>query len=647
MSSANPPPPAALRLLHLEDNLADAELIQLQITEEWPGCEIHRVDTRHDFLAAIQNEKFDLILSDFSLPSFNGLEALTLARQFTTTTPFIFLSGTIGEDNAVKALKCGAADYIIKDRPARFISAIRQALAHVQEAERRRDSEEQVREQAALLDKARDAIIATDLDHHIAYWNASAEGLYGWTATEVMGRRLEELQLHAEPARFAAAREQLGATGEWRGEFRIHTKSGTAMQVESTWSLVLGADGKARSILFIDTDVTERKKMEAQLHRAERMDSIGMLAGGVAHDLNNALAPILMAAELLRERVTDPADRRFVDSIEASAQHGAALVQQLLAFARGSEGQRTVVDVGGLIQDVQKLLRSTLSRRIDLKVEAVGTPWPIVADATKIKQVLINLCLNARDAMPNGGRIEILAGNTTIGGKHALSNPGAQPGEYLRIAVRDTGTGIPPEVLSRIFDPFFTTKAAGKGTGLGLSMVAGIIKSHGGFLNVESHVGQGTLFELFFPVRDRVTETPPDTTSTPIAKGRGERILLIDDDPAVRDIFKALLENAGYRVLTVETGQAGLSEFGRNPTEFALVITDLMMPGMNGREVIAALRVLVPRLPILAISGLMDPERQAGLRALNPPVECLAKPILPEKLLLTLRNMIDAAARQT
>lgn len=639
--------PANLRLLHLEDNLADAELILLQITAEWPGCEIHRVDTRHDFMAALQRGGFDLILSDFSLPNFNGLEALTLARQYATDTPFIFLSGTIGEDNAVQALKSGASDYIIKDRPKRFVAAIRQALAHVQETARRRDSEAQVREQATLLDKARDAIIATDLEHRITYWNARAEEIYGWPGSEAVNRRLEELHLHADPGRFASARAKLNASGEWRGEFIVRSRDGRTLQVESTWSLVLGADGRPRSILFIDTDVTDRRRMEAQLHRAERMESIGMLAGGVAHDLNNALAPILMAAELLREHVTDPEDRRFVNSIEASAQHGAALVQQLLAFARGSEGQRTSVDVPALLADVRTLLGSTLAKDIELSVETVGTPWPIMAEVTKIKQVLINLCLNARDAMPEGGRIEILAGNTTIGGRHVLSQPGAQPGSYLRIAVRDTGTGIPPEVLGRIFDPFFTTKPAGKGTGLGLSMVAGIIKSHGGFVNVESHVGQGTLFELYFPVRDPAPGTPSGSASPLVTKGRGESILLVDDDPAVCEVFKAVLEHAGYGVMAVGNGSAALAEFDRRPGAFAVVITDIMMPGMNGGEVIRALRARHPRQPVLAISGLMDPEKQAGLRELDPPVECLAKPILPEKLLLALRRVIEAAARQS
>ncbi|MBS0630786.1 MAG: response regulator [Verrucomicrobia bacterium] len=643
--NADPASPANLRLLHLEDNLADAELILLQITAEWPGCEIHRVDTRHDFLTALQRGGFDLILSDFSLPNFNGLEALTLARQYATDTPFIFLSGTIGEDNAVQALKSGAADYIIKDRPKRFVAAIRQALAHVQETVRRRDSEAQVREQATLLDKARDAIIATDLEHRITYWNARAEEIYGWPAEEAVNHRLEELHLHADPGRFASARAKLNASGEWRGEFIIQSRDGRTLQVESTWSLVMGADGRPRSILFIDTDVTERRRMEAQIHRAERMESIGMLAGGVAHDLNNALAPILMAAELLRAHVTDPEDRRFVDSIEASAQHGAALVQQLLTFARGSEGQRTSVDIPHLLADVQKLLGTTLAKDIDLSVETVGEPWPILAEVTKVKQVLINLCLNARDAMPEGGRIEILAGNTTIGGRHVLSQPGAQPGSYLRIAVRDTGTGIPPDVLGRIFDPFFTTKPAGKGTGLGLSMVAGIIKSHGGWINVESHMGQGTLFELYFPVRDPAPGTPSGSAAPSVTKGRGESILLVDDDPAVCDVFKAVLEHAGYGVVAVGTGPATLAEFDRRPGAFAVVITDIMMPGMNGGEVIRALRARSPRQPLLAISGLMDPEKLAGLRDLNPPVECLAKPILPEKLLLTLRRIIDTAAR--
>ncbi|HRI82246.1 MAG TPA: ATP-binding protein, partial [Opitutaceae bacterium] len=486
------------KILHLEDNPADAELIHLQLKQEWPGCAIHRVMRREEFQAALQHEAFDLILSDFSLPAFNGLEALALVQKTGTATPFVFLSGTIGEDNAVQALKCGAADYIIKDRPARLVSAIRQALTHVEETQRRRRSEGRLREQAMLLDKARDAIIATDLDHRITYWNASAERIYGWKADEVAARRLEELELHIEPARFAAARRALEEAGEWRGDLRLQRRDGTIIQVESSWSLVRGADERPGSILFIDTDVTERKKLEAQLLRSERLDSIGMLAGGIAHDLNNALAPVLMAAELLRMRLTGP-DLRIVDNIETSAQHGAALVRQLLAFARGTESRHTEIEVEELIHDVGKLIRSTLSRTIELEVGSQPSLRRVCADSTKLKQVLVNLCLNARDAMPQGGRIEIRAENVRLDASQARAHPGAEAGPHVRIGVRDNGSGIPPAVIDRIFDPFFTTKPVGKGTGLGLSMVAGIIKSHGGFLNVESQPGQGALFEIFLP----------------------------------------------------------------------------------------------------------------------------------------------------
>ncbi len=631
------------KILHLEDNPADAELIHLQLRDEWPGCSILRVTRREEFETALRQEAFDLILSDFSLPAFNGLEALTLAQKTGSAAPFVFLSGTIGEDNAVEALKCGAADYIIKDRPARLISAIRQALARMEETERRHRSEEQLREQAMLLDKARDAIIATDLDHRITYWNVSAERIYGWAAAEVLGSRLEELQLHVEPERFAAALRTLEVADEWRGELRLQIRDGSIIQVEGSWSLVRDAAGRPRSVLFIDSDVTERKKLEAQLLRTERLDSIGMLAGGVAHDLNNALAPVLMAAELLRMRLSGP-DLRLVDNIETSARHGAALVQQLLAFARGTEGQHTELDVVELIHDVGKLLRSTFSRSIDLEVVTPATLWKVCADTTKLKQALVNLSLNARDAMPQGGRIEISAENTLVPETLARLHPGAESGPHVRVVVRDNGSGIPPGVLDKIFDPFFTTKPAGKGTGLGLSMVAGIVKNHRGFFNVETQLGRGSMFELYFPAGPKVAQESGDRADFATAAGCGEKILLIDDDPAVRDTFQLLLEKAGYRVSVAAGGDSGLDAYDRGSQAFAVVITDMMMPGMRGAEVITALRSRNPQQPILAISGFLKVGDMESLRRLTPSVEFLSKPIPAETLLVTLKRLVGTGA---
>jgi PAS domain S-box-containing protein len=491
--------PPSLRVLHIEDNSNDAELVRALLEDEWPDCRISRVQTRADFLDAVRDDTFHLILSDFSLPQFDGLSALALAHEHSAATPFIFLSGAIGEERAIEALKRGASDYVIKDRPGRLIPAIRQVLKSIEDAEARRRAEDELRNQASLLDKARDAIIATDPTHRIAYWNASAERLYGWTSAEVFGRLLMELGLGYDPERFKAAREKLLATGEWRGGFRLRKKTGEPVQVETTWSLVLDDNSQPRSILIIDTDVTEKKKLEVQLLRADRLESIGMLAGGVAHDLNNVLAPILMGCGLLRHTLTDRGVLDILGSMESSAQHGRALVQQLTTFARGGEGELSTVQVAPIIDDVRRLVQQSMPRSIQICATYEKPLWEISADSTQIKQLLLNLCFNAGDAMPAGGQLGIGARNTQVNEQLSAAHPGAQPGPYLLITVSDTGTGMAADVVEKIFDPFFTTKEVGKGTGLGLATVAGIVKSHGGFVRVESQVGQGSEFQLFLP----------------------------------------------------------------------------------------------------------------------------------------------------
>ncbi|MGH7944917.1 MAG: response regulator [Opitutaceae bacterium] len=753
-----------MHLLHLEDSPTDAELIALLIRREWPACDIRHVATVTEYRDALANGGFDLILSDYSLPGFDGLSALSMARAHFPETPFLFLSGTIGEERAVEALKRGANDYIIKDRPTRLIPAIRQAFALVIEADRRRRTEEalreneerfrqitenvvelialldlnasriyanpsyrdllgeaamtpgldafgevhpddrgrvraafsqvvrtgatqgceyrlllpdgsvreleshasvlrdaaarivnvlfvsrdvtsrreteaRLREQASLLDRARDAIVATDLDHRIFYWNASAERLYGWKAGEVFGHRLDLLEIGFDPTRFAAARAQLLATGEWRGDFRLQTKSRETVLVESTWSLVVENDGRPRSILYIDTDVTERKKLETQLLRAQRMESIGTLAGGVAHDLNNVLTPILLTIELLASKMTTEEDRGLIEKARASATHGAALVQQLLAFARGADAKRIRLDPGVALADLRSLIRQSLPPSIELSLTTCDAPQVIQADATQFNQVLINLCINARDAMPHGGKIRMVTKNVTVDEALARVNPGSKPGPFVRISIIDSGMGIAPAIIDKIFDPFYTTKAAGKGTGLGLSMVAGILKSHGGFVQVESEPGRGATFHLYFPGIPEPKLTVTEDTPAP-AQGEGEGILLIDDEPIVRDTLQLLLQRAGYRVFPVGDGRSGVNEFDRRKNEISLVITDMMLPDQVGTEVVRSLRKRHAKLPIIAMSGMMGSGAFDELLSLNPPVECLAKPLSPSALLHAVRQRL-------
>jgi two-component system, cell cycle sensor histidine kinase and response regulator CckA len=619
--------PAALplRIVHLEDSVPDAVLIHALIEQEWPGSIITRVDNRADFLSLIGRERIDLILSDFTLPAFNGLDALALAHKRDKSVPFIIISGTIGEDNAVLALQRGAVDYVIKDRPARLIPAIQRALALRHEQQLRQEAESRLREQAELLDKARDAIFVTDLEGCITYRNRAASQFLESTGPCAGERLLHELFRHAQPGRLDEAVLQLHLTGSWKGEVRMTGTDGNLHHIESRWTLVQDDAGRPKSILLINTDVTEQKHLEAQLLRTQRLEGIGTLAGGVAHDLNNALSPILMAVSLLRVSVQDENLQRLVSVLENSAQHGSSLIRQLLAFARGTEGERTDLAPQLILKDVVALLSDTLPRTISIETNIARDLRLVRANSTQLVQVLMNLAINARDAMPKGGRLIFGAENVVLEESIVRSNPGARPGPHVRISVSDTGTGIAPELLSRIFDPFFTTKAAGKGTGLGLSMVASIIKGHGGIIQVHSEVGEGTAFTLYLPALPATSQVESTTRVTAPARGHGEMILVIDDDEGVREIARTVLVAHGFTAAVAADGQEGLLHYMKHRDLVKVVVTDMMMPGIQGREVIAELLHLNPDICVVAMSGIAAelaalPKQPARLALLTKPM---------------------------
>ena len=638
-----------MHLIHIEDSEIDGELVAEFIHDEWPHCEITRVASREEFEATIQNTRVDVIVSDYTIPGYDALSALALAQRLCPGAPFIFFSGTIGEERAIEALKAGATDYVLKDRPARIIPAIRNALAVAdQQAFRRRTEEalreqqERLQEQASLLDKASDAIFVTNMARRVTYWNVSAERIYGWKVADAMGRDLRELLYEKDAGAFDEARAAVSAGGAWQGELHPSNRAGEPLTVKSSWSLVRDEAGNPASILSIDTDVTERRKLEIQLLRSQRMESVGMLAGGIAHDLNNMLAPIIISLDLLRERLTSTEDIELIDTLGTSAEHGAELVRQILAFARGAEGQRTPLQPRHLIESVVKLLQQTLPRSIEVRFNFASAPWMVSADATQLKQVLLNLCINARDAMPKGGLLEIRLANVEVDAAEARGfGTEAQAGPYLRISVTDTGSGIPPEMMERIFDPFFTTKAAGKGTGLGLSTVAGIVRSHEGFVEVESALGIGTTFHIYLPGSGEAGARVMTPTPRNLPLGRGESILLIDDDDGVRTVLEMVLSARGYRVSTSASGERGLEEFARHRAEIDLVITDLMMPGLSGAEVVQRLRAVAPLTKIIAFSGLRTSDETFDPAVLVG-VEVLDKPITAETLLKTIRQVLDA-----
>ncbi len=350
-------------------------------------------------------------------------------------------------------------------------------------------------------------------------------------------------------------------------------------------------------------DLTERKKLEQQFLRAQRMEGIGTLAGGIAHDLNNSLGPIIMSLDLLKMKFTDPASQELLSIIEMSAQRGADMVRQVLSFARGVEGQRMEVQVKHLLGDMTKIARDTFPKDIEVRTMYPQDLWSVIGDPTQLHQVLLNLCVNARDAMPAGGVLTLSAQNITLDAHYVAMNAEASPGPHVYLQVEDTGCGMPPEVTAKIFDPFFTTKEIGKGTGLGLSTSMGIVRSHGGFIRVYSELGKGTTFKVYLPA---VTESSPAAVAqaTEMPRGNGEVILVVDDEASIRDITQQTLEAFGYRVLVASDGAEAVAVYARRGAEIAAVLTDMMMPIMDGPATIRALRRMNPAVLIVGASGL-------------------------------------------
>lgn len=519
-----------------------------------------------------------------------------------------------------------------------LIGSRERLLAVVRDITQRKRSEEQLHEQATLLDHARDAILVRDLANTIVYWNRSAERLFGWTASEAVGKNARELLYRPDPSEFDDARLILMRTGEWSGEIFLTAKNGNIINVDSSWTLVRDEDQEPKAVLVIDTDITEKKKLEQQFLRAQRMESIGILAGGIAHDLNNVLSPILMSLEVLQLKYIDEESQVWLKLLQASAERGASMVKQILSFARGSDGKRVIIQPKHLLSDVIKILRETLPRSIEVRFNLSADLWTINVDPTQLHQVLMNLCVNARDAMPEGGSITIRAQNTTDE-NYGQTNPEAPRGDYVEIAVEDTGTGMDADVVDRIFEPFFTTKEVGQGTGLGLSTALAIVRSHQGFINVHSEVGKGTAFTLYLPASRVAEEYQLPQRIPDLPTGHGELVLVVDDEVSIRQITRSTLETFGYRVLLAGNGVEALAVYEANRDEISIVLTDMMMPMMDGQATIHALKRLKPEIIIISASGLADDTKTADLARAGVKM-FLPKPYTAEQLLRALAEVL-------
>jgi PAS domain S-box-containing protein len=507
-----------------------------------------------------------------------------------------------------------------------------------------RQSQEKVRAQTAMLDQAHDAIILYNLDRRVIYWNAGAERILGLKAEEAMGLTPDQIYTAEDFPAIKAAMDATLTQGVWQGELEVHSKTGQLLILDSRRTLIRNKAGEPVGQMSINADITEKKRLETQFLRAQRMESVGILAGGIAHDLNNVLAPILMSIALLKLKMPDNEKvQKQLDQLAAYAQRGANLVKQVLTFGRGAENQRVLMQPRHIGREMEQIISDTFPKNIEFEFSFIQDLWTISSDPTQLHQTILNLCVNARDAMPDGGKLSLKMENrmvdSTYAGMHQLSNPGP----YVVISVSDTGTGIPVAIRERIFEPFFTTKDIGKGTGLGLSTTLAIVKSHGGFIDLKSQEGRGTTFMLFFPASSTpVTVDAPGAAKRGLPLGDNELILVVDDEILIREIARNTLERFGYRVLLAQNGTEAVALYALHRTDIAVVITDMAMPVMDGPATILALRTINPDVKIIGSSGQAASSVKATGKSLSSSLtHFIPKPYTAETLLRTLAKILD------
>jgi two-component system, cell cycle sensor histidine kinase and response regulator CckA len=521
----------------------------------------------------------------------------------------------------------------VRDREDRYFGR----LYIFEDITTRKQVEQQIREQAALLDISTDAIVLRDLSNKILLWNKSAEQLYGWTAAEAIDKNAHELFINETLPQYLEICQIVIEQGCWQGELEKTSKSGKEIVVESRWTLVRDENLQPKSILIVDTDITQKKQLENKFLRAQRMESIGTLASGIAHDLNNVLSPILMSVQILKMKSSDQQVDQILSIVENNVKRGANLVKQVLSFVRGIEGEHRLFQVKEIIAELQQIIQQTFPKQIEFTTELAPDLLPVYGDSTQVHQVLVNLCLNARDAMPDGGTITITANNIYIDEIYSQIHFEAQVGYYLVLTVADTGFGIPRELLDKIFEPFFTTKEFGYGTGLGLSTVIGIIKGHGGFINVSSCVGKGTTFKVYLPAVNTVAIQMSEDSKMP--NGNGEWLLVVDDEAAIREVTTTSLESFNYNIISASDGIEAIAIYAQNQDKIKVAIIDMMMPKMDGATTIKTLHTINPELPIIAVSGLATSE-QALIDKTSQHTAFLSKPYTVQELLKNLHLLL-------
>jgi PAS domain S-box-containing protein len=648
-----------IRILIVEDLASDAELIERELRRAGIIFTSQRVATKDAFLTALREFAPEVVLSDYNLPQFSGPEALRLLKKMRSATPFILITGSLTEEVAVECMKDGAHDYILKTSLTRLPSALRSALEKVRTIEEKRNAEAALRkseEQYRLIaENTSDLICMVDTHGNYTYLSPSYRDVLGYAPESLIGQNClvllhpdDRKNTEAEALRSAAHQSADGI------EVRVKHKNGKWKVFEALVNWTYDTLGKRQYGIFVSRDITERKQAELtlreseeklrlsedQLRMSQKLEAVGQLAGGVAHDFNNLLTVISGYSELVLNRLSDGDDNRGkVEEIKRAAERAASLTRQLLAFSRKQVLQPKLFDLNHLVSDMTRMLRRLIGENIEMTT-IIGAAAPINADPGQIEQVLMNLVVNARDAMPDGGRLTIETARVEIDEAYASTHLNVQTGRYVMLAVSDTGCGIDGETQKHIFEPFFTTKEQGKGTGLGLSTVYGIVKQSDGHIWLYSEPAEGTVFKIYLPL---AIETQTDASAAPAraALPRGtETILIVEDEPQIRNLAFDCLAYCGYDVLSSANGIEALELLERSQRPVDLVLTDVVMPKLSGRELSERIRAMQPSAKVLFMSGYTN-DSVVNHGILDGASWFIQKPFTIESLVRRVRQVLD------
>jgi PAS domain S-box-containing protein len=604
---------ASIHILHLEDDPNDAELVQALLAEADLPCRVTRVQSQDAYEESLRQDPVDIILADYQLPMYDGMSALRLAHECRPDLPFIFVSGVLGEETAIEALTQGATDYVLKQNLTRLAPAVQRALQEARNQKERRQAEQALAQSEIkmryILDSVDEGFIVIDRDYRILSANKAFCNAVDRREDQVIGSLCHEISHHGAQSCSALGKEcpvkLTFETGRAHAAFHTHEDpSGNQHYVELKAYPMAGPSGTISSVIETIHDVTEKYKLQEQLVQSQKMESIARLAGGVAHDFNNMLSIIIGHTELALDQIT-PSQPLFksLSEIRKAGERSAALVRQLLAFARKQTVAPKVLDLNKTVAGMLNMLRPLIGEDIDLVWRPVDAVWPVMMDPSQIDQILANLCVNARDAIDGVGRIIIETKMVTLDQDLCTHHPEFVPGEYVSLTVSDDGCGMAQQTLQNIFEPFFTTKEVGRGTGLGLATVYGIVKQNKGLIKVNSEPGSGTTFELFLPRYAAATVAARRQERGAAPSGGHETILLVEDETSILNMARLMLQKLGYRVLAAATPSEALRLARKHHEEIQLLIVDVVMPEMNGRDLAKQVKAFCPEMARLFMSG--------------------------------------------